>query len=262
MKGIPKIGSFHLLQALESERMRIARDIHDGPLQQFAALVMDLDLHAHNAQRSRSPEVQEVGQQLMGLHQTGLTTLKAMRECLYIVRSPEVEELGLNATLRQCVNNLRHQTGLDIRLEVSEGYRELPSLQALALYRIMHEALVNVHKHAEAEHAWVRLDFEGKEVRLSVTDDGRGFDLETGRHKEKHMGLGTMRDRAEMAGGRCTLESQPGQGTTVQVVLPILEPAPGAWETEQPAPSIRNHFATVLGQRRLSQPVRGVADAA
>lgn len=217
----PRSGSFQILQALEEERMRIARDIHDGPLQDFAAMVMDLDLQVHKAQRSRQIEVQELGQQLAELHHNSLEILKAIREYLYVMRSPEIESLGLHATLRQGINNIHRQTGLDIRLEVGEGYREIPSTQALTLYRIMHEALINVYKHARAEHAWVRLEFGDTEVRMSVVDDGCGFDVQTGLQKEKHMGLGTMQERAALAGGQCTLSSEPGRGTTVTVTLPI-----------------------------------------
>lgn len=234
----PRPESFQVLQALEEERMRIARDIHDGPLQDFAAMVMDLDLQVHKAQRSRQLEVQELGQQLAELHQSSLAILKSMRECLYIMRSPEIESLGLHATLRQGINTIQHQTGLDIRLEIGDGYREIPSVQALTLYRIMHEALMNVYKHAQAKHAWVRLEFGESEVRMSVVDDGCGFDVRAGLQKEKHMGLGTMQERAALAGGHCTLESEPGKGTTVTVTLPIpggktaksLQP----WKSQRP----------------------------
>lgn len=209
------------LQVVEKERQQIARDFIEGPLQQLADLIMVLDRHITDSQRSRQPEAQEIGKKLAELHRDSLAIFRALHDCLYHVPALEMDTLDLRVVLQQDIEFLRHRTGLEIELETRGHYRPCPAEQVTALYRIMHEALVNVHKHAQARHVWVQLEFQDAEVRLNIRDDGCGFDPATGFRKERYMGLKTMKERASLAGGQLTVESRRGRGTSVQVCLPL-----------------------------------------
>jgi signal transduction histidine kinase len=229
---------------LEGERQRIGRDFLSSPLHQLTDFLMSLDRHIINSQQSHQPDVQAIGRKLAELRQSGLTILQSIRDCLYAVPLPAWDIHDLRAALYQDVIFLSERTGLDIQLDIQGDYRPLPPEQATALYRIMHEALVNVYKHAQARRAWVQLDFGQTEVRLTVRDDGCGFDPTARFLKKNHLGLKTMRERAHLAGGRFTVESHPGQGTSVQVSLP-LPTAPAAVPKEATVP-VMKHLSKVL----------------
>lgn len=243
IKSLPSKKSKALLEVVERERQEIARHLFEGPLQQLTDFVFALERYATDSQRSRQPEVQEVGRKLAELHRDSLAILQATRDCLEDVPLPAVDILDLRIALRQDIAFLCDRTGLDIQLDIRGDYRPCPPEQATALYRIMHEALVNVHKHAQARRAWVQLDFGETEVRMAIRDDGCGFDPAEGFRKKNHLGLKTMRERAHLAGGHLTVESRPGHGTSVQVSIPL--PAAGA-DVPEKAAAPMNHLSKVL----------------
>ena len=117
--------------------------------------------------------------------------------------------------------------GISVALETAGGERRLPAELETALFRVAQEAMSNVARHAEAENAGVLVEFGDRYVGVDVEDDGRGFDVEAaltrdsdGKH-EAPFGLIGMRERVEMLGGTLTVESRPGQGTTVRVRVPV-----------------------------------------
>ncbi len=102
----------------------------------------------------------------------------------------------------------------------SSGVRALPAAQEEALLRVAQEALHNALRHSGAAHVDVVLEKNGQGARLRITDDGSGFDPKTVRRAGRHLGLVSMRDRAGGAGGRLTVESAPGKGTTIEMEVP------------------------------------------
>jgi signal transduction histidine kinase len=140
-----------------------------------------------------------------------------MRLLIFELHPPALEQEGLVAALQVRLAAVEARAGLQTELTV-EGERRLPIVIEQELYRIAQEALNNVMKHARAQHVTVRLQFTDKTVCLQVCDDGIGFDPLTARNAGG-VGLRSFEERAAKVGGQVTLESSPGEGTTVTVII-------------------------------------------
>jgi signal transduction histidine kinase len=214
------------LVAVEEEtRRRIAADIHDDTAQAVAAaglridaLIADLD----------DPEARETG---LNARQALAEANRRLRRLLFELRPPALDEAGLAAALELYLSDGFSNDGFDWRMDNrldSEPSREVRTV----LYRVALEALTNVRKHAHASSVDVLLERRGVGVTVRVQDDGRGFVLPAldAPAQPGHIGLVSMRERAEAAGGRFALASTPGEGTTVEFWMPEPNgrPSPGS----------------------------------
>ena len=199
----------HVVHVGEEERQRIAGDIHDDPVQKLVALKMRLELLA-----KAHPGLDGI----VEAKDSVLVAIRGLRHLLFDLRPPVLDEHGLVPALRAFLENAEGA----FRWVVEDDLAVQPSGQTrLILYRIAQEALTNVRKHAAAEHVRVRLSESEGGVAMEITDDGVGFQPQDALVAAPgHMGLAAMRERAEMAGGRCELHSLPGQGTTLDVWMP------------------------------------------
>jgi signal transduction histidine kinase len=147
-----------------------------------------------------------------------LVAIRGLRHLLFDLRPPVLDEHGLGPALRAFLENAEGA----FQWVVEDDLPVQPSGQTrLILYRIAQEALTNVRKHAAAEHVRVRVSESEGGVAMEIIDDGVGFQPQDAVVAAPgHMGLAAMRERAEMAGGRCELHSLPGQGTTLDVWMP------------------------------------------
>ena len=204
--------------AAQEERSRIAREIHDGISQSIYALSLSLETCADLAERDQGP----LREQLRNLVPLAKKTLLETRHYIHDLKPLLEDERDLVTVADSQVREFQMVAGTPTNLSVSGEPRETPIIVATSMYRILQEALANVLKHARASTVDVALGFERERVRLTVQDDGVGFDADgTGRG----YGLDNMRQRAEEVGGTFELSSDPGRGTSVSVVLPIEEEA-------------------------------------
>jgi signal transduction histidine kinase len=212
----------HVVRVGEEERQRIAGDIHDDPVQKLVALKMRLELlgKAHPGLEG-IPEARD----------SVLVAIRSLRHLLFDLRPPVLDEQGLGPALRSFLENAE----AGFRWVVQDDLAEQPSPQTrLILYRIAQEALTNARKHASAEHVRVRISESDGGVAMEIVDDGVGFQPQAGLVAAPgHMGLAAMRERAEMAGGRCELHSLPGQGTTLDVWMPASLDRTGTAEPDE-----------------------------
>jgi signal transduction histidine kinase len=207
-----------VIQATEDERTRIARDLHDGPVQQLAVLTYAV----HGIKRRlRRGDTVGANRLLEGLEDSLTKEVQNLRRLMTELRPPVLDERGLEVALRDHVVAFARQTGLDATFEAHLPDRLTQEVETV-LYRIAQEALHNVAKHARGTSVRVRLRDEGSTAVLTVTDDGTGFDVARPAEMVRlgHYGLAGMRERAAIAGGRLELRSAQGQGTTVVVTLP------------------------------------------
>ena len=209
-----------VIYAQEEERRRIARELHDDTGQTLTLLLVRLKLLENGAgDEARQVEIAE-------LRALVSAAIDRVRRLALDLRPPALDHLGLAASLRSLVRQLKETTPLAISLELPEGQIALSSEQAIAVYRIIQEALTNILKHADARQAWVKLAQQNGQLTIQIQDDGRGFKplaLERGRKQDadgRGLGLFGMEERAHLAGGRVRVESKPGQGTTVLVTIP------------------------------------------
>ncbi len=207
-----------LTRTQEDERRRIARELHDGTVQALVAIGRRLEYLEGSAQ---NPEL--VGQ-LAALRQEVGTAAAEARRFSRELRPLALEDLGLTPALRNLANQLHEQHGIQVTLTARGALRGLTGDQELALFRIFQETLTNVAKHAQATEVSALLESDAEGVLLQVSDNGRGFAqaLSTDEFARRgQFGLIGIQERAQRLGGRLELESQPGQGATVRVWLPV-----------------------------------------
>jgi signal transduction histidine kinase len=214
-----------LLRSREDERARLARDLHDGPLQVLVGMNMQLGMLLStsaplpSAQTNGEQGVREPIQSLRGEVRSLLTEL---RQVCTELRPPMLDTLGLGAALRALADEWRSQTGLDIHLDLPQdaSLRDLSGEVAVNLYRVAQEALSNITRHAAAHQIDLCLAWEKEQLAMTVRDDGKGFtlpDTTDSLTAEGHYGLVGMQERVDLIGGKLSIETAPGQGTLIRV---------------------------------------------
>ncbi|GAA2950855.1 MULTISPECIES: GAF domain-containing sensor histidine kinase [Streptomyces] len=200
---------------IAEERSRLAHELHDAVSQKLFSL--RLTAQAATALVDRDPA--RAKGELQQVAVLAAEAVDELRAAVVELRPAALDEDGLIATLRNQVRVLDRAHAARVTFE-SSGVRALPSAQEEALLRVAQEALHNALRHAEAAHVSVSLDRQGPATVLRVVDDGSGFDVHTVRREGRHLGLVSMRHRAGSVGGRLTVVSEPGKGTTIQMEVP------------------------------------------
>jgi PAS domain S-box-containing protein len=205
--------------AIEQERNRIARDLHDGPVQGVSAASLSLEAAVLMIRAGDLDGGMEV---LAKLRQELASEADGLRRLMAGLRPPVLEERGLMPALRDTL--LRFGTEQDLRTEFSgQLHGPLPhDLETLA-YRVVQEALANVGKHASATTVSVFVGSDQNQLRIEVEDDGEGFDTSSARDylASGRVGLASMRERVELASGTFAVRSTPGRGTAVMATIPL-----------------------------------------
>jgi two-component system, NarL family, sensor histidine kinase DegS len=202
----------------EAERARLAREIHDGPAQVLANTVMRLQFVEQMAKHK--PE--EFGPELARLRDALQDGLKDMRRFIFNLRPASLSDAGLIATIKYYTQDYSDQTGIQVEVNVPEELI-LSSNQELVVFRVIQEALQNIHKHAEASA--VTIDVQQRQdgpLSVTIADDGKGFDPKRVRQgRTGSSGLVSMRERASTVGGTLKIDSKPGNGTIITLMLPM-----------------------------------------
>jgi signal transduction histidine kinase len=202
-----------LVEAEEAERRRIARELHDRVGQNLSALNINLDiLLGHLKDGALRRRLEDSLKLVDG-------TLQSIENVMADLRPALLDEYGLAAALVWYGQEYSQRTGIRIEVQGGEAGRSLRPEAAVALFRIAQEALNNAAKHSPAKRITVGLEEEGGELVLSVSDDGKGFDPANA--PRGRWGMTTMRERAEAAGGRLSVDSSLGKGTTVRATVPL-----------------------------------------
>ena len=206
-----------IIQTQENERLRVSRQIHDGPAQTMTNLV----LRAEICERLLDLDVVRAKAELSGLKSVVTATLQETRRFIFDLRPMILDDLGLEPTLRRYVQQFVDKNKMEVGVVINGMNGRLPREIEVAIFRIVQEALENVAQHAHAKHAQVTLDISGDTVNVTVEDDGAGFAIdETKLSDPKFKGLSTMRQRVDMLGGRLQFDSTPGRGTRLVTTLP------------------------------------------
>lgn len=200
----------------ERERQRISQDLHDGLNQLLVGALLELRTGRERLWLGDRAEADSAFERAGGiLHQVE----SEMREVIHDLRPPALDAVGLVPTLRSTVERFATQTGLACQVTVEGTPARLADEIEISLYRILQEALTNVHLHAQARQVEVIVQFDPQWVALYVRDDGRGFVAQT-TIADDHYGLLGMRERAESIGGALSIESRIGLGTQVRILVP------------------------------------------
>lgn len=215
-----------ITQASEVERARLARELHDGPVQDLIVLGQ----RAEMAQRLLERDESERASTLLGeLRRTEEDTVRQLRRLIGALRPIYLEDLGFVPALEMLVRQADERTDAQVRVDGTPAVGRLPPEVELAAYRIVQEALNNAVQHANAEHISIRATRQADTLILTIQDDGVGFslpgqpDLFT---REGHYGLLGMRERATQLGGTFQIDTAPGRGTRLMVRLPAQDSGP------------------------------------
>jgi len=205
--------------AIEQERNRIARDLHDGPVQGVSAVSLSLEaalLMIKGGDLERGLEL------LSRLRQDIATEADGLRRLMAGLRPPVLEERGLLPALREMLARFGTEQGISTDFSGSLDQPLAGDLETLA-YRVAQEALANIARHAGAQHVGLFLDADQGQLRIEIEDDGKGFDVNRARDylHAGRVGLASMRERVELASGTFAVRSTPGRGTAVMATIPL-----------------------------------------
>ncbi len=210
-----------IIMAQEEERKRIAREIHDGAAQSIANVV----LRAEIAERMLSRQnAQEALSELDSLKGQARSTLEEIRKIIFNLRPMALDDLGLVPILRKLAHDFEERERVRTTFDVYGKETRLPSEMEAAIYRLVQEAFTNVRKHSEATFVALDITYQTQMTKITITDNGKGFlldQLQTKMDSTAHFGLIGMRERVELLEGRLEIESAPGEGTTIKILIPL-----------------------------------------
>lgn len=207
-----------IIEAQEEERKRISREIHDGPAQMLANILLRADL-VERTFRERSGE--EALVEMKNMRLMVRDSLQEVRRIIYDLRPMALDDLGLIPTIRKYLANVEDYHQINISLSEQGIQGRFDSKYEVALFRLIQESIQNAVKHGAPKNIHVNFRIEKNQIFLLIRDDGIGFDLES--KKENSFGLIGMRERVEMLDGEFSIKSQIGQGTTVYVKIPLKD---------------------------------------
>ena len=217
----------HVTEAQEAERMRIAREIHDGPAQLMANIVLRSEICQKLLERN---EISQVLAELEELRQAVKISLREVRRIIFDLRPMALDDLGLGPALRRYIERFNDsEPGIQANITLSGLKGRLPQTLEISVFRLVQEALNNVRKHAKATVVQVSVEISGNELKIRVSDNGIGFDVTKVRaHQQNgdHYGLISMIERVELLTGTIIIDSSPGLGTTINIRLPLKGEGP------------------------------------
>ncbi len=214
--------SLRIIKAQEEERSRVAREIHDGPAQTMANVV----LRAEICEKLMDLQPDKVRQELKDLKEMVKESLQEVRKIIFNLRPMALDDLGVVPTLRRFISELQKRDNMSIELSVDGNEEQrLPPALEVAIFRIVQEALNNVYKHAGACHTIIRLSLKPHKVGIVIRDNGCGFDAGNilNRSGKDKFGLLGMKERAELLAGSLSVSTAPGRGTEIKVTIPLKE---------------------------------------
>jgi len=216
------------VQLREQTLRDISRELHDGLGQLLTVIKIDLGL-IERATTVGAPAA-EVAGQVRAVEERVTEVINAVRELSQLLRPSMLDHLGLVPSIRTLVEGVAGRAGIEIELDLPSTDRRLPPAVEVLLYRVTQEALTNMMKHAQARHGVIALAVDRAWATLTITDDGRGFDVERLRTAPMQAGVGLvgMRERVAYHGGAIEIWSRPGEGVRIRLRIPLEEPAAAA----------------------------------
>lgn len=206
-----------IILAQEEERKRIAREIHDGPAQSLANLVLRTEIAERMLAKKDFDMVQH---EIVDLKSQVRYSLEEIRKVIFNLRPMALDDLGLMPALRKYVQDFEDKSKIRTTFEVKGKEIRLSSAMEAAVYRLVQEAFTNALKHAHASYISLDITYQAQMIKIVVQDNGRGFRVEMLEGKIQSFGIIGMRERVELLEGRMEIESAENQGTKVTFIIP------------------------------------------
>lgn len=209
--------AFRIIKAQEEERRRIAREVHDGPAQSLANIVLRLEI----VEKLLELDHKKVKKELVDLNRLVRENLKDIRRIIFDLRPIPPNNKGLIETIEGYIRNFEKNYGITCVLKVEGTAKPLKPAVEIALFRLVQEGMTNVAKHAYSEKCDIKLIFKKGSITGKIIDYGKGFNAEDFlENPGEHFGLIGMKERLEMYSGRFNIKSVTGKGTTLEFEIP------------------------------------------
>ncbi len=221
--------SRRLIGAQEEERQRIAGELHDSLAQKLIVIQNRTQL----ALRKNRENPDYLASQIEDISGTAVEALAEVRGISHELRPPLLERFGLGGTVEEMIAELDEATSVKWTAEVDIPEGSVDPDSQISAYRIIQESVTNILRHADASHASIRLTENDGRIDIRIEDDGNGFDTETAQQSDG-LGMKSMQERARLLGGELTVQSEPGLGTRVHLVLPVRQNTPESSVIQQP----------------------------
>ena len=215
--GSPKsqmAGIEMIVNAQEAERQRLSRQMHDGPAQALSNFILQTEI----AMRLMDIDPSQARDELGDLKTSAMSTFQKVRNFIFELRPMMLDDLGLTPTLKKYSDAFKEQTGLDVSVTVTGVERRLEPYLEVMIFRAVQELLGNAARHSQASLIKVQVDLGNDLIRVSVDDNGKGFDPETLK-ESSNLGLKLIRERAEMLGGSFEIDSVSGSGAKISFTV-------------------------------------------
>lgn len=204
-----------IVNAQESERQRLSRQMHDGPAQALSNFILQAEI----AMRLLSVDVEQARDELNNLKASAMRTFQQVRNFIFELRPMMLDDLGLIPTIRRYAESFKEQSGMEMNLMVSGTESRLEPYIEVMVFRALQELLGNAARYSHATMIKVYVDVGDSLIKVSVDDNGKGFDTEK-LEQEKSLGLKIIRDRVNMLGGSFDIDASLGKGTRVSFSVP------------------------------------------
>ncbi len=204
-----------IVNAQEAERQRLSRQMHDGPAQALSNFILQTEI----ATRLLDIDPVQAKEELGSLKASAMGTFQKVRNFIFELRPMMLDDLGLTPTLRKYADAFKEQAGMDVSVTVTGVERRLEPYLEVMVFRAVQELLGNASRHSQSTLVKVQVDLGSELVRVSVDDNGRGFDPETLK-ESSNLGLKLIRERAEMLGGSFEIDSTAGSGARISFTVP------------------------------------------
>lgn len=203
-----------IVNAQEAERQRLSRQMHDGPAQALSNFILQTEI----AMRLMDIDPAQARNELGDLKMSAMSAFQKVRNFIFELRPMMLDDLGLTPTLKKYADAFKEQTGLDVSVTVTGIERRLEPYLEVMIFRAVQELLGNSARHSQASLIKVQVDLGNDLIRVSVDDNGKGFDPES-LIESSNLGLKLIRERAEMLGGSFEIDSVAGSGARISFTV-------------------------------------------
>jgi two-component system, NarL family, sensor histidine kinase DegS len=204
-----------LVNAQEAERQRLSRQMHDGPAQALSNFILQTEI----AMRLLDVDPVQARNELSNLKVAAMSTFQKIRNFIFELRPMMLDDLGLSPTIRRYADSFKEQSGVELSVTITGNERRLEPYVEVTVFRAMQELLGNAVHQNQATLVKIQADMGDSVVKLSVDDNGKGFDPEA-IEKEANLGMKLIKERTEMLGGTFEIDSAPGKGSRVSLSIP------------------------------------------
>ncbi|MFJ7735997.1 sensor histidine kinase [Lysinibacillus sp. NPDC097287] len=206
-----------IISAQEEERKRLSREIHDGPAQMMANVLMRTDLIERTY---REKGIEQAIAEITDLKKTVRNALSEVRRIIYDLRPMALDDLGIIPTLKKYLSTVtEYNPEVSIHFQSRSTEKRIPSNYEVSIFRLVQESVTNAMKHGESKDIWVKLEWLKDAVNIVIKDDGIGFDPQV--VKDSSFGIIGMRERIDLLHGKMSIQSEVNRGTTVLFKIPL-----------------------------------------